>query len=183
MLLKSCMNRCTGLFVIFLLQSWHVSWLTPHLLYFLKLVFLLWVKSFPIVLSTLKDIFRSKFSNSVVMNFVCRPTYVNLVLFFSLCVFVSVVRLILFKIFTSYLLLFNIFFIVSYSFLLFVSLIEYVKRRLTKYLIATSFLIRIEGILRSNSLSLTLTLFSRKQVSQLLTHNTEPDLHSITEYL
>jgi len=62
----------------FLLQSWHVSWLTPHSLYFLKLVFLLWVKSFPIVLSTLKDIFRSKFSNSLVMNFVCRPTYVNL---------------------------------------------------------------------------------------------------------
>jgi uncharacterized membrane protein len=120
-----------------------------------------------------------------VMNFVRRPTYVNLALFFDFIVcFVSVVRLILFKIFTSYfLLLFNNFFIVSYSFLLFVSLMEYVKRRLTKYLIATRFLIRIEGILRSNSLSLTLTLFSRKQVSQLLTHNTELDLHSITEYL
>jgi hypothetical protein len=80
----------------FLLQFWHVSWLTPHLLYFLKLVFLLWVKSFPIVLSTLKDIFRSKFSDSLVMNFVCRPTYVNLAHFVfvltSLCVLYQLCR-------------------------------------------------------------------------------------------
>jgi len=51
------------------------------------------------VLSALKDILRSEFLNSSVMNFVCRPTYVNLAVFVltSLCVFVTIVRLILFK--------------------------------------------------------------------------------------
>ena len=57
----------------------------------------------------------------------------------SFCVCVSVVRVISFKIFTSYLLLLNICFIVSYCFLLFVSFIGYVERWLIKYLIAASF--------------------------------------------
>jgi len=95
------------------------------------------------VLSVLKDIFRSEFLNSLVMNFVCHPTYVNLAHFTfvltSLHVFVSVVRLILFKIFTLYFLLCNICFIVLYSLLLFVSFMGYVERQLTKYLIAASF--------------------------------------------
>ena len=58
------------------------------------------------MLSDLKDVFRSEFLNSLVMNFVCCPTYVNLAHFVivltSLYVFVSVVRLILFKIFPLY---------------------------------------------------------------------------------
>jgi len=108
-------------------------------------VFLSWVKSFPIALSALKDIFRSEFLNRLVTNFVCSPTYVNLAHFVfvfvlaSLRVFVSGFRLILFKIFTSYLSLCNICFIASYSCLLFVSFMGYVERRLTKYLTAASF--------------------------------------------
>ena len=92
--------------------------LVVFVLYLLKLVFLLWVKSFPTVLSALMDTFRSEFLNSLVMNFGCRPMYVNLAHFVfafllaSMRVFVSVLPLILFKIFTSYSLLFNICFIV-----------------------------------------------------------------------
>ena len=45
------------------------------------------------MLSTLKGIFRSEFLNSLVMNFVCLPTYVNVAHFvfvlISLRVFVS----------------------------------------------------------------------------------------------
>ena len=51
----------------------------------------------------------------------------------------SIVQVILFKIFTSYLLLCNICFIVSYSFLLFVLFIGYVERWLIRYLTAASF--------------------------------------------
>jgi hypothetical protein len=95
------------------------------------------------VLSALKDIFRSEFLNSLVINFVCHPTYVNLTHFVFvltlLHVFVSVVWLILFKIFILYFLLCNICFIVSYSLLLFVSFMGYVERQLTKCLIAASF--------------------------------------------
>ena len=83
------------------------------------------------------------------MNLVCRLTYVNLAHFvfisvivssyFRPCVFVSLVGVILSKILTSYLLLCNICFVVSHSFLLFASHIGYVDRRLTRYLIAASF--------------------------------------------
>jgi hypothetical protein len=86
-LFKYCVKRLTVCQIYFLLQSWHISWQTPHLLYILKLVLLLWVKNFLIVLSALKYIRRSEFSNSLVLNFVCRPTYVNLAHFLLLFYF------------------------------------------------------------------------------------------------
>ena len=74
------------------------------------------------------------------MNFICRPTYVNFANFVfvfvstSFCVCVSILQVI-FLIFTSNLLLCNIRFIVSCSFLLFFPFIGYVEM----YLIAASF--------------------------------------------
>ena len=103
----------------------------PLLLNLLNLVLLLfWVNSLAIVFSVLNEILRLVFLNNLVINFVCRPTYMNVAhfvfgfvfVFYSSirsCVFVSFVRVILSKILTSYLLLNNIRFIVSYSFLLF----------------------------------------------------------------
>jgi hypothetical protein len=41
------------------------------------------------VLSALKDIFRSEFLNSLVMNFVYRPTYINLAHFVFVFVLAS----------------------------------------------------------------------------------------------
>jgi hypothetical protein len=59
---------------------------------------------------------------------------------------------------------------------------QMIKVQSNKVLYATHWfrIVRIEGIPRSNSL---LILHSRKQVPQLLTHNTELDLHSIIENL
>ena len=94
--------------------------------------------------SVLNEILRLVCLNNLVINLVCRPTYVNLAHFvfvfsFRSCVCVSLVGVIFSRILTSYLLLCNICFIVSYSFLLFVSHIGNVDRRLTRYLIAASF--------------------------------------------
>jgi hypothetical protein len=94
------------------------------------------------VFPVLKEILRIVFLNYLLMKFVCRPTYVNLayfvfVLTFRVCV--SFAHVILFKIFTSYLFVCNICFIVSYYFLLFLSSIRYVERRLIRYLIDASF--------------------------------------------
>ena len=98
------------------------------------------------VLSFLKEILILEFLNNLIMHFVCHPSYVNLAHFvfvcvltsFCFCVCVSVIQVILFKILTSYLLLCSICFIVSYSFLLFVLFIGYVKRWFIRYLIAAS---------------------------------------------
>jgi len=86
------------------------------------------------VLPVLKETLRLEFLKNIVINLVCRPTYVNLThlvfVFTSFCSCTSFVAVILFKILVSYLLLYNICFKISYSFLLFVSFIRYVERRL-----------------------------------------------------
>jgi len=89
-----------------------------------------------------KETLRSVFLNNLIINLVCLPTYVNLAhlicVFPSLCFCSSFVRLTLFKIAISYLLLYCICFIVSFSLLYSVSFIGYVDRQLVRYLIAAS---------------------------------------------
>jgi len=133
--------------IYYLLQSWHFSWYTLHVLYLVKLVCLLWVKIFPTVCQ-----FWSIFSDQrflivwwrIYLVFQFTETWsifvhvVDFVLAYF-CVFVSFVRSIILKIFTSYLLLWIICFIVSCSFFLFISFMVYVVRRLTKYFIAAIF--------------------------------------------
>ena len=69
----------------------------PLLLNLLNLVLLLfWVNSLAIVFSVLNEILRLVFLNNLVINFVCRPTYMNVAhfVFGFVSVFYSSIRLV-----------------------------------------------------------------------------------------